>query len=88
MSGIKKALLVVTLLVIGGGVSYAAAPSFNDNFANAPSFNDNFANYLTSTTPDQYGRVETVFNLCIDRNISLMDNIKNLFYPSQLSPTS
>lgn len=78
MSGIKKALLVLVLLIIGGGVSYAAAPSFNDNFAN----------YLTSTTPDQYGRVETVFNLCIDRNISLMDNIKNLFYPSQLSPTS
>ena len=73
MSGIKKTILVLTLMMIGGGVSYAAAPSFNDNFAN----------YLTDATPDQYGRVETVFNICIDRNISLMDNIKNLFYPNQ-----
>ncbi|MEI8008426.1 MAG: hypothetical protein WCI00_03215 [bacterium] len=78
MSGIKKALLVVTLLVIGGGVSYAAAPSFNNNFAN----------YLTDSTPDQYGRVETVFSLCIDRNISLMANVRNLFYPSQIAAIS
>ena len=78
MSGIKKALLVVTLLVIGGWVSYAAAPSFNNNFAN----------YLTDATPDQYGRVETVFSLCIDRNISLMANVRNLFYPSQIAATS
>ena len=72
MSGIKKALLVLTLLVIGGGVIYAAAPSFNDNFAD----------YLIDATPDRYGRVETVFNLGIDRNLSLMDNVKRLFYPS------
>ncbi len=74
MSGIKKSLLVLTLLLIGGGVSYAAAPSFNDNFAN----------YLTDATPDRYGRVETVFNICIDRELSLMENIKNLFYPNQV----
>ncbi|MFA7298132.1 MAG: hypothetical protein WC010_00595 [Candidatus Absconditabacterales bacterium] len=72
MSTIKKALLVFTLLIIGGGFSYAAAPSFNDNFAN----------YLTDATPDKYGRVETVFNLGIDRNLTLMDNVKRLFYPS------
>ena len=74
MSGIKKSLLVLTLLLIGGGVSYAAAPSFNDNFAN----------YLTDATPDKYGRVETVFNICIDRELSLMENIKNIFYPNQV----
>lgn len=74
MSGIKKSLLVLTLLLIGGGVSYAAAPSFNDNFAN----------YLTDATPDRYGRVETVFNICIDRELSLMENIKNIFYPNQV----
>jgi hypothetical protein len=78
MNIFKKAILVITLLVIGGGISHAAVPSFNDNFAN----------YLTDATPDKYGRVETVFNICIDRNISLMDNIKNLFYPSQIAPTS
>lgn len=66
-------LLVLALLIIGGGVSHAAAPSFQDNFAN----------YLTDTTPDKYGRVETVFNICIDRNLSLMENVRNLFYPNQ-----
>lgn len=77
MNSIKKALLVFVLLMIGGGFSYAAAPSFNDNFAN----------YLTDATPDKYGRVETVFNLGVDRNLSLMDNIKRLFYPSTVSFT-
>lgn len=71
MNNIKKALLILTLLVIGGGFIYAEAPSFNNNFSK----------YLTDTTPDNYGRVETVFNLGIDRNLSLMDNIKRLFYP-------
>ncbi len=78
MNTLKKAILILTLVIIGGGISHAAAPSFNDNFAN----------YLTDATPDKYGRVETVFNICIDRNISLMDNVKNLFYPSQIAPTS
>ncbi len=78
MNTIKKALLLFVVLVIGGGFSYAAAPSFNDNFAN----------YLTDATPDKYGRVETVFNLGIDRNLSLMDNVKMLFYPSSVAITS
>ena len=77
MSGIKKAILVLTLFIIGGWFTYAVAPSFQDNFAN----------YLTDTTPDQYGRVETVFNLGIDRDLSLMDNIKRLFYPSSAAIT-
>lgn len=71
----KKALLVLTLLVVGWGVSYAAAPSFQDNFAD----------YLTDETPDRYGRVETVFNICIDRNLTLMQNIRNLFYPNSVA---
>ncbi len=53
-------------------------------FAAAPSFDKNFADYLVDETPDQYGRVETVFTICIDRNLTLKDNIKNLFYPGQL----
>ncbi len=72
MKFIKKAILAFTLVIIGWGAAFAAAPSFNDNFAN----------YLTDDTPDKYGRVETVFSICIDRNISLMENIKNLFYPN------
>lgn len=78
MGSIKKAILVLTLVIIGGGFSYAAAPSFNNNFAN----------YLTDTTPDKFGRVETVFNICIDRNLTLMENIKNLFYPNPVATTT
>lgn len=78
MNVFKKAIIVLALLVIGGGVSYAAAPSFNENFAD----------YMTDATPDRYWRVETVFNICIDRNITLMQNITNLFYPSAVTPTS
>jgi len=78
MGSFKKALLVLTLLIVGGWMASAAAPSFNDNFAN----------YLTDATPDKYGRVETVFSICIDRDISLMDNIRNIFYPNPNTPTS
>ena len=61
------------ILMVGGWmVTYAAVPTFDENFAK----------YLTSTTPDAQGRVETVFTLCIDKNLSLMENVKNLFYPS------
>lgn len=69
---LKKVILTITLLVIGWWTVFAVAPSFQNNFAN----------YLTDATPDKYGRVETVFNICIDRNLSLMDNIRNLFYPN------
>ncbi len=51
-------------------------------FAIAPSFDKNFANYLTDDTPDKYWRVETVFSLCIDKNLTLMQNIQRLFYPN------
>ena len=57
-------------------------------FATSPSFHDNFASYLTDDTPDKYGRVETVFSLCIDKNLSLMDNVKNLFYPNAVAVSS
>lgn len=79
MNIFKKAILVLTLAItggiLGGGFTYAVAPSFNANFAD----------YLTDATPDKYGRVETVFSICIDRNISLMQNVKNLFYPNQVA---
>ncbi|HCB52020.1 TPA: hypothetical protein DEP21_05680 [Patescibacteria group bacterium] len=58
------------------------------SFGLAPSFDNNFANYLTDKTPDQYGRVETVFSFsnCIDRNQSIVQNVKNLFYPNVSNP--
>jgi|GEM_PF-914716 len=72
MSIIKKA--VFSLIVLSGvGMTFAVAPSFDTNFGD----------YLKSDAPDQYGRVETVFSICIDREKTLMENIKNLFYPGQ-----
>lgn len=53
----------------------------------APSFQNNFANYLTNETPDEFGRVETVFSLCIDRNATLADNIRRLFFPNPITYT-
>ena len=55
------------------------------SFAAAPSFDANFANYMTDATPDAYGRVETVFSLCVDRNLTLMENVQNLFFPSTVA---
>lgn len=78
MNVFKKIIMIISLIVVMGGIVFAAAPSFQDNFAD----------YLTDETPDRYGRVETVFNICIDRNISLMQNIRNLFYPNAIAPTS
>lgn len=58
---------------------------WSQSFAIAPSFDDNFAKYMTDTTPDQYGRVEAVFSFsdCIKRDQSIVQNVKNLFYPNQ-----
>lgn len=76
MNSIKTAVLLFAFALVGG-ITFAAVPSFNDSFGN----------YLTDTTPDRYGRVETVFDIGIDRNISLMDNVKRLFYPSSVAIT-
>jgi hypothetical protein len=74
MKNIKRfGLLVLSLLALG------------TTFAAAPSFDNNFAKYLTDATPDAYGRVETVFTICVDRNLTLMENIKNLFYPGTIA---
>ncbi len=77
MSSLKKIILICSLFVISG-VTFAVAPSFDNNFAK----------YLTDSTPDQYGRVETVFNICIDRNLTLMQNIQNIFYPNQIASST
>ena len=59
-------------------------------FAAAPTFDANFANYMTSSTPDQYGRVESVFSLsgCIQRDKSIEENVRNLLYPSTTANNS
>lgn len=48
----------------------------------APSYQDNFSNYLTQWEPDSKWRVEVVYDLGIDSDKSLKDNIRCLFYPN------
>lgn len=66
-------------------ISLAGIAFCGTSFAAAPSFDNNFAKYLTDATPDAYGRVETVFSLCVDRNLTLMENVQNLFFPSTVA---
>ena len=77
MNRIKIALLTLILAIVGGWLTYAIAPSFNSNFAN----------YLTTSSSSTYW-AETVFTICVDRNLSLMANVKNLFYPSSIAIAS
>ncbi len=72
----KQILFIISMCIAGFSIAYAGP---------APTFENNFANYLTDTTPDEFGRVETVFNICIDTNASLMDNIRRLFYPNPIA---
>lgn len=48
----------------------------------APSYEDGFSQYLTNEYADTEWRVETVYNLWVDSNKSLKDNIRCLFYPN------
>ncbi len=47
-----------------------------------PSYKNNFSKYLTTEQVDQEWRVETVYDLWIDPNKSLKQNIRCLFYPN------
>ncbi|MFZ2151415.1 MAG: hypothetical protein WAZ12_01000 [Candidatus Absconditicoccaceae bacterium] len=76
----KKILSRIILSIIALGLGFFATEIWA--YTQAPSFNDNFANYLTDNTPDEYGRVETVFNLPIDKNKTLMENVRCLLYPN------
>ena len=47
-----------------------------------PSYNNNFSRYLTNESPDREWRIETVYNIWVDTNKSLKNNIRCLFYPN------
>lgn len=76
---ITKKLILSIIWVLSFVTAYVSAA--------APSFDKNFANYLTDETPDEYGRVETVFSICIDKDKTIKENIRNLFFPNQITPT-
>lgn len=74
-----KSLIIWLLWSIAFMMSFVSAA--------APSFDKNFAKYLTDETPDQYWRVETIFSICVDKDKTIKENIRNLFFPNQVSPT-
>lgn len=74
-----KNLLISFIWVAACFMSFASAA--------APSFDKNFAKYMTDETPDQYWRVETIFSICVDKDKTIKENIRNLFFPNQVSPT-
>ena len=78
----KQFLYSFKYLVIGG--LFLLIGYGSHTFAVAPNFDNNFAQFMTDKTPDQNGRVESVFDFskCIKRDNSIEQNIKNLFYPS------
>jgi len=81
-----KKLLTTIISTISIIIAYAG---FSQAQAAVPSFDKSFTNYLTNTDIiDPTHGTETVFDLCIDRNVSLMTNIKNLFYPNSIRPNS
>ncbi len=56
----------------------------NQTYANAPSFEDNYVDYLTNKKWDNANGNETLWDLSkiwIDKNKSIIDNMKNIFYP-------
>ncbi len=85
-SQIKKRILLwfISIIIIFFG---ALTQTHALSKPGVPSFDDSFSKYLTQseTVDPTYGK-ETVFNLCIDRNISLMQNMRRLLYPNFIKP--
>ncbi len=80
---IKKICLIlagVLLVVIWWTIFTSTSPEV---FANPPDFNNNFANYMLGNKWSE--KTETVWDLGwigVNKNNSLDDNIKQMFYPS------
>lgn len=69
-------LMVASVLV--GGALVISTPSV---FAQPVSYDQNFADHLLNAEPDAQGRVESVYNWGIDKNKTLIENVRALFYP-------
>lgn len=77
MKSLKYFLFV--MLALG---SFLIQNNVNAAIGVPPSFEDNFTQYLISWEPDMEWRVETVYDLWVDSNKSLKQNIRCLFYPN------
>jgi hypothetical protein len=80
MMNIKKILfwLIITIWLLLICTMYT-----EDVHANAPSFEKNYVNYLMKKWDNPNGN-ETLWdlsNIWVDKNLSIMDNVKNIFYP-------
>ena len=80
----KKIIVWLTIALWIVCVSILGNYDVPNTFANAPSFEKNYVDYLTNKKWDNPNWNETVWDLStiwIDKNMSLMDNVKNIFYP-------
>lgn len=73
MNIVKKVVIWMAsaLFLLYGGMSFAQPVNFQNNFAR----------HLIDWKPDAQGRVETVFDWGIDRDKTLIENVRMLFYP-------
>lgn len=73
---IEKIICVMVMVMSLVGLSHATPPR-------VPSFQNDFASKMTNPNGDNKEHTtERVYNLQIDPNKSLEENIRNLFYPS------
>ncbi len=80
----KKIIIWLTIALWIVCVSIFGNYNAPNTFANAPSFEKNYVDYLTNKKWDNPNWNETVWDLStiwIDKNMSLMNNVKNIFYP-------
>lgn len=79
-TNIKKLIFWLSIL-FGIGFTFLFS---NQASANAPSFEDNYVDYLTNKKWDNPNWNETLWDLSkvgIDKDKSIIENIKNIFYP-------
>ena len=72
----KKSILIIVVAACSlVGISMAAPPT-------VPSFETDFANHLTNPKDNSENTTEKVYDLQINPDASLAENLKRLFYPS------
>lgn len=89
MSFYKKIFTIILLALLGwiGSLIIIQKITTENTYANAPSFEKNYVDYLMNKKWDNPNGNETLRDLSaigIHKDMSLMDNLKNIFYPDSL----